>query len=93
METPSETDLTGSRPENPCGEPRNVGKKDTKRIRELFASGIPAKRAKENREDFRIGFDHKSFDLICPELDDSLARRLRRVNSEAKTTAEATESR
>ena len=94
MEHPLKTALTGSRrgsDQNFRCEPRNVRKRDTKRIMELFAFGIPTSKAREYTADFQIGFEPQSFVLVCPELVDSLACRLKRVNTATKTTAEATD--
>ena len=72
-------------------EHRSVSRKATRRIRELFVTGIPSSKVKDFRNEFQVSFDHKSFELTCPELDDSMARRLRQENSTSKTTALATE--
>ena len=71
--------------------PGRVGKDDTRRLRELMACGTPRLTLKDLREDFAPRFEHRSFELKCPELDDSMLRRLRMEHPREKAATEAKE--
>ena len=79
------------RRESDRGATNRVSKDDSKRIRKLLACGISRTLVKEIKEDFDPYFGHSSFELRCPELDDSMLWRIRREHPVERAAMEAKE--
>ena len=58
--------------ESDRGATHRVSKDDSRRIRKFMVFGISRTLVKEIKEDFDPYSGHSSFELKCPELDDSM---------------------
>ena len=72
------------------GATHSAGKNDFRRIKEIMARGTSRSILKDPGG-FCPWFSHRSFELKCPELDDSMLRRLRMEHSREKAAMETKE--